>query len=141
MVTRADRVSPRDKKDKYFSDFLMNLDRNPISGEISVFTNERAVVRSIRNLIRTNKGERMHQPSIGCNLRKLLFEPADDATRNLIRTSIVTTIEQHEPRVALRNIDIVYDESDDSYNITLIIALINVPSDLISFSMVLKRVR
>lgn len=140
-MSRADRITPKSKQTEYYADFLMNFDRNPISGELARVTNERAVIRAIRNLIYTGRGERPFQSDIGCGIKKLLFEPADEVTTDLIKSSIYTTITQHEPRAVLKQIDVKLNQEQDAYLINITIALVNSPSDAFSFSTVLKRVR
>jgi hypothetical protein len=140
-MSRADRITPTQKQTEYYSDFLMNLDRNPISGELARVTNERAIIRSLKNLILTNKGERFFNSTIGCGLKRLLFEPMDDVTTDLIKSSIQTTIEQNEPRVILIQVDAQAREDQDAYVIFITFALVNAPSEQFKFSTVLKRVR
>jgi phage baseplate assembly protein W len=140
-MSRADRITPRQKHTEYYSDFLMNLDRNPISGELATVKNERSVVRAMKNLILTNRGERFFNSSIGCGLDRLLFEPMDDVTTDLIRSAIKTTIEQHEPRVQLILIDVQAQEDLDAYYVSITFAMVNTPAENLRFSVVLKRVR
>lgn len=140
-MSRVDKITPKSRQTEYYSDFLMNLDRNPISGELARVTNERAVVRSMKNLIHTNRGERFFNSSIGCGLKRLLFEPIDDVTTDLIRSAIKTTIEQHEPRVLLLLVDVQAQEDLDAYYVSITFALVNAPSDQLRFSTVLKRIR
>ena len=140
-MSRADRITPKQKQSEYYSDFLMNLDLNPISGEVAKVTNERAIIRALKNLINTNRGERPFQPDLGCGLKRLLFEPIDDVPTDLIKTEITTTITQHEPRVILMQVDAQVREDLDAYVITITFALVNAPSQVFNFATVLKRVR
>jgi len=138
---RADRITPRTKQQEYYSDFLINFDRNPISGELARVVNERSVIRAMKNLILTNLGERPFQSDIGSRIRHLLFEPMDDVTIDLIKEAIKTTVTQHEPRVILIMSQVVPNEDNNHYDITITFALKNAPSDLLNFSTVLKRIR
>lgn len=140
-MSRVDRITSASKKSSYYADFLINLDRNPVSGELARVQNERSVIRAIRNLIRTNRGERLFASNVGCNIKRVLFEPADDTSKKLLTSAIVTTIEQHEPRVTLKGVSAVFNDEQDSYTVNVTLALVNTPSDLFSFSTVLKRVR
>lgn len=140
-MSRADRITPKQRESEYYADFLMNLDRNPISGELARVTNERAVIRSLKNLILTNRGERFFNPSLGCGLKRLLFEPMDDVTTDLIKSAITTTIEQNEPRVQLILVDVRSQEDQDAYYVSITFALVNAPSNQLRFSVVLKRIR
>jgi phage baseplate assembly protein W len=140
-MSRADKFTSKTKQQELYSDFLMNLDLNPISGEIAKVSNERAVMRAMKNLIMTNRGERVTSSTIGCGLKRLLFEPFDPITTDLIRSEITTTIEQWEPRVNLLLVDVRPQEESDAYLIYVTFAMVNAPSQTLQFSTVLKRVR
>ena len=64
-ITRADTLTATQKKLEYYSDFLDNFDRSPIGNELGRAVNEKSVNQSIRNLLFTDYGERMFQPTIG----------------------------------------------------------------------------
>jgi len=65
----------------------------------------------------------------------------DDVTIDLIKEAIKTTVTQHEPRVILIMSQVVPNEDNNHYDITITFALKNAPSDLLNFSTVLKRIR
>lgn len=140
-MSRADRITTTSKKSEYYADFLMNFSRNPISGELARVNNERAVIRSIRNLLNTNRGERLFNSSIGSNIKRILFEPADAVSEDLLKSAIQTTIEQHEPRAALKSISVSFNYEQDAYTVNILLALVNDQSQAFTFSTVLKRVR
>lgn len=140
-MSRVDKITPRQKQTEYYADFLMNLDRNPISGELARVTNERSVIRAMKNLVLTRKGERPHQPNLGCGLDNLLFEPFDTVTTDLIRNAIETTITQYEPRVKLILVSVQPREESDAYVVSITFAMVNAPSEALQFSTVLKRIR
>jgi hypothetical protein len=140
-MSRADKYTPKQKQQDLYSDFLMNLDLNPISGEIAKVTNERAVIRAMKNLITTNRGERITSSNIGCGLKKLLFEPFDDITTDLIRTEITTTITQYEPRVNLLLVSVQPQEESNAYLIYVTFSMVNAPAQTLQFSTILSRIR
>jgi hypothetical protein len=139
-MTRADRLTPRSKQIEYYSDFLINLDRNPISGELARVQNERSIIRAVKNLILTNIGERPFS-NIGSNIHSLLFEPMDEVTESLLKDAINTTVTQHEPRVQLLLVEVEANEDNNQYDVSITFSMVNTPSDVFSFSTVLKRVR
>ena len=63
-----------------FSDLDLNFTIHPVKKDINRYTNETAVINSIKNLILTNHYERLFQPNIGSNVRRLLFENMDTIT-------------------------------------------------------------
>lgn len=140
-MNRADRLTARSKQVEYYSDFMMNLDRNPISGELARVTNEKAIIRALKCLILTDRGECPFMPNKGSSIRSLLFEPMDDVTIDLIKSAINVTITQYESRVQLLLIDVIGNEDTNQYDVTITFSIVNAPSNVFSFSTVLKRLR
>lgn len=99
-------LTPLTKKRVLYSDFGRSMDRHPFTDDLVRKTNEEAVKESIRNLVLTNKLERPFQPSLGCDVRKLLFENYGPQTSLLVEKTIRSTIAQYESRVELIKIDI-----------------------------------
>jgi len=139
-VARADRFTELDRKTELYSDFLTNLNTHPVSRETLRFVNETAVTRSIRNLLNTERGERLYQPDVGSSIRKLLFEPIDDTTSEILISAIKDTLNQFEPRAKVLSIDVVPEEDRNRYVVTVVYMLIN-RTDPISVNITLQRVR
>lgn len=139
-MSRADRFTELDRKNELYSDFLTNLNTHPVSRETLRYVNETAVTRSIRNLLNTQQGERLYQPDIGSNVRKLLFEPIDDITADILNSTIRDTLANYEPRAKVLNVEVIPDEGRNRYVVTVVYMLIN-KQDPISVNITLQRVR
>jgi phage baseplate assembly protein W len=139
-ATRSDRFTQLDKKNQVYSDFLTDLNPHPVSGDIVRYVNENAVIRSIKNLIQTNRGERLYQPRIGSDLRRMLFEPLSDASASIISTYIRETIDNHEPRARVIGVDATPYYEQNLYVVTIAFFVIN-KQDPVSFNLTLTRVR
>ena len=139
-MSRADRFTELDRKNELYSDFLTNLNTHPVSRETLRYVNETAVTRSIRNLLNTQQGERLYQPDIGSNVRKLLFEPIDDITADILTSTIRDTLTTYEPRAKVLNVEVIPDEGRNRYVVTVVYMLIN-KQDPISVNITLQRVR
>jgi phage baseplate assembly protein W len=98
MADRTDKQFTR--QDIFFSDFLTNLNRHPSTGSLGLVTNINAVKQAIKNIVLTNYGERLYQPTIGGNIKSSLFNPIDNFSTTLIETSIKNTIFNNDTRVA-----------------------------------------
>lgn len=124
---RIDKItrSPNNKQKESYSDFLVNFNRHPETGNLVNSYDAESVKRSIRSLISTDKGERLFNPEIGSNIRKALFEPISDITTDLIKTHITETIKQYEPRCTLNNVLIDTDYDRGSYSVTIVFTLNN----------------
>ena len=125
MVTRADKNTPLSNQDQIYSDFLTDLNPHPVSKDIVKFVNERAVSRSIRNLLSTNRGERLYQPDIGSDLSNLLFEQMTDGLATTISNLIYNLLEQYEPRAKIIRLSVVPNYDRNLYDITMSFMIIN----------------
>ena len=74
------------------------------------FKTTKTTIDSIKNniklLLKTHQGERVFQPSLGMNLRSLLFEQITEDTTIQIENNIVDVFGRWLPFVELRNIQI-----------------------------------
>jgi len=137
---KQDRFSFQDRSNQVYSDFLTDLSPHPVSGDIVRFINEQAVIRSIKNLMSTDRGERLYQPSIGSNIRKLLFEPMGSTSAQMIATFVGETIKEHEPRAKLLSVDVVPVYEKNAYVVNVSMYVIN-KQEPITFNVALTRVR
>lgn len=64
---------------------------------------ERAITRSIRNIVQTIPGEKFFDLDFGSEVRSQLFELVDIGVADVIRDQIVNSINNYEPRV--NNVD------------------------------------
>ena len=60
-------ASPR--KSKAFKDISLSFDPHPVTKALPVIANERAIVRSVRNLVVTIPTERFFDSNLGTNIR------------------------------------------------------------------------
>ena len=66
---------------------------------------------NIRNLLLTNRGERVFQPLLGLDLKKFLFEQITQDTIFQIQNDIRDTIKLWLPFVVVENIEVKQDET------------------------------
>ena len=102
-----------------WSDLDLGLTLHPIKKDIVPLKDDAAIKSSIKNLILTNIYERPFQPQLACNLRGLLFEPADAITRVSLREKIKDVIRDYEPRVSINYINIKNDSNRNAWNVTI----------------------
>jgi phage baseplate assembly protein W len=128
------------KDQVFFSDFTRGFLAHPDSRQLVRNTNETAVTQSIRNLILTNKYERLGRPEIGSNVRNILFELASPQTESALRSAIRTTLEKHEPRAKI--IDVVVSSIADrnAYSVTIIYTIVSSPNP-VTVTIPLQRTR
>ncbi|OUU65606.1 MAG: hypothetical protein CBC24_05075 [Candidatus Pelagibacter sp. TMED64] len=71
-----------------------------------------AVKNNIRNLLNTHRGERVFQPNLGLNLRRLLFEHITSDNLLGVQNAILDQLELWLPFVEVRDIKIFRKEDD-----------------------------
>ncbi len=64
------------------------------------------IKKSLEILLATRLGERIMQPSYGCNLEELMFKPLNLTLKTFVVDLIRTAILYHEPRIDVEKIDI-----------------------------------
>ena len=104
---------------KPWADLDLALSLHPIRKDIIPLKDDAAIKNAVKNLILTNIYERPFQPQLACNLRGLLFEPADAITRVSLREKIKDVIRDYEPRVSINYINIKNDSNRNAWNVTI----------------------
>ncbi len=138
---RIDKITgAMKKKDALYSDFYVNFNKHPDTGNLTKYTDAASVSRAIRNLIFTNKGERLFDPSIGCDVRKILFENFSEQTTDALKTYIEETINNHESRVNLLEVVVTPKEDRNLYVVSIVFEIYNSETPL-SITLQLNRVR
>lgn len=140
MAVAKDRFQQASTKYQEYSDFLNDLTPHPVVKDVVRYVNEASVNRSIRNLILTNKGERLYQPDIGSNIRTLLFEHISSQNADLISKFVQETITNYEPRAKVLKVDVTGYEEQNAYAVTITYLIIN-KQDPVELTITLNRVR
>ena len=122
-----------------FSDFNNSMVTKG-DGDLAKTVYEFAVAQSIKNLILTDKMERPFQPTLGCDIRKSLFENFTPQTITVAKQRIAETIGQYEPRAEIINIEASPDEDNNALNMTIVFSLINSDVEQ-TLGLVLERIR
>lgn len=112
-------VTAKTKKIEIYSDFKKDLSVSPLSSDLALFKNEDAVKESLKNLILTDRGERLMQPNLGGNIRAALFENMTPAGLKLIEEQIRTTIEIYEPRAEIIDVIVNGNLNDNAVKVTV----------------------
>lgn len=92
---------------------------NKTLGSTEMLKDVEDIQSSLHILLTTRLGERVMQPTYGCNLDELVFESLSSTFKSYIRDLVKTAILYHEPRVKLNKIDL--DDSRDLEGVVLII--------------------
>lgn len=91
---------------------------DPQLGIVQMTSDEADIQSSLEILLSTRLGERVMQPTYGCNLDEMLFEPLTTTLKTYIGDLIRTAILYHEARITVNKLDMT--ESNDLEGLVLI---------------------
>ena len=74
------------------------------TGEVNLLNGESDIESSLEILLSTKVGERIMQPTYGCQLDELQFSPLNRTTITYVAELIETAILYHEPRISVEKI-------------------------------------
>jgi phage baseplate assembly protein W len=124
-----------------FKDISLSFEPHPVTKDLPVLINGRAIIRSVRNLVETIPTERFFNPTIGSNVRSSLFEFVDYATADVIKDQIIEVINNYEQRVT--NVIVQVDPIPDlnEFEITITFEIIGQEIPVQQFSFILEATR
>lgn len=70
---------------------------------------------NLKNLLLTYPGERYANPTFGCNLKKIVFEPNTMIVKEQIQTVIETAVANFTPYINIQDIAIITTEDDPTF--------------------------
>ncbi len=124
-----------------FKDISLSFDPHPITKDLPILKNERAIIRSIRNLVETIPTERFFNSSLGSNVRSSLFDFVDFGTASIIQDQIETTISNFEPRVENTQVQVEPSPDSNEFEVTVSFDIIGQEVPTQQFSFVLEATR
>ena len=89
---------------RHFVDVSLSFSPHPLTGDIGVLRDDRAINASLKNCIMVIVGEKPFQRNFGSQILDLLFDMVDDVTASELRVEIERTIKYNEPRVNLEGV-------------------------------------
>ncbi len=124
-----------------FKDISLSFDPHPVTKDLSVLTNQRAIIRSVRNLVETIPTERFFNPTLGSNVRSSLFDFVDYATASTVQDQIIEVINNYEQRVT--NVIVQVDPIPDlnEFEVTITFEIIGQEFPVQQFSFILEAAR
>jgi len=128
---------PVQRVSQSFKDISATFQINPLNRDLIALNNSYAIARSIRNLIMTVPGDRPFNPVLGSQVTNLLFENLDKLTALTIKSEIVNTIENFEPRVRLNEVNVKSQPDQNQFDVKIqyYIVGIDVPLQELTFAL------
>ena len=129
------------RRSRAFKDISLSFSPHPVTKDLPVLTNERAIARSVRNLVETIPTERFFNPLLGTDVRESLFDNYSRTTIYVIEDQIRETITNFEPRVTNVNIEVIGRPDDNEMEIKILFDIIGLAVPTQSFSFILEPTR
>ena len=124
-----------------FKDISLSFSPHPVTKDLPVLVNERAIVRSVRNLVETIPTERFFNSLIGTDIRDSLFDNFTSVTVTIIEDQIRTTIRNFEPRVSNVGIEVDGFPDNNAINVKVLFDIVGLEIPQQSFNFILEPTR
>jgi len=134
-------VNPITRVSRTFKDISLSFEPHPVTKDLPILKNERAISRSVRNIVETIPTERFFNPDFGSDVRSSLFENIDYAVLGILEEQIRTSIIENEPRVDDVKVAVNSDLDSNSFEISIIYDIIGQEASTQEFTFILEATR
>jgi phage baseplate assembly protein W len=134
-------INPITRISRAFKDISLSFEPHPVTNDLPILKNERAISRSVRNIVETIPTERFFNSNFGSDVRSSLFGIVDYATVSIIEDQIKTSINNYEPRVDNVQVNVTPDLDSNSLEITIIFDIIGQDFPTQEFTFILEATR
>ena len=131
----------KQRTSRAFKDISLSFSPHPVTKALPVWLNERAIVRSVRNLVETIPTERFFNSLLGTDIRGSLFENFHASTATVIEDQITETIRNFEPRVGELAVEVEARIDRNELEVKVIFDIIGLEVPTQSFTFLLEPTR
>jgi phage baseplate assembly protein W len=124
---------------KTWKDLDLNFSSHPATEDLTFLINASAIKRSVRNLLLTNKGEKLFNPTFGSDVTATLFEDMDVVSVSFIKDSITDLLSTHEPRIVTTKISL--SNTGNNFSVRIEYYMISHPEELQVVETLMERIR
>ena len=129
------------RNSKAFKDISLTFVPHPVTRDLPVLVNERAIVRSVRNLVETIPTERFFNSLIGTDIRGSLFENFSRNTAIIIEDQVRETINNFEPRVDNVRVEVNSSVDTNTLDVKVLFDIVGLEAPTQSFTFILEPTR
>ena len=132
---------PVQRVSRTFKDISLSFVPHPITRDVIPLKNENAISRAVKNLVLTQLQERPFNPNLGSRLGESLFELMDTTSASAISEEITETIDNFEPRVSLRSVEVIPYYDYNAYDVTIVYDIVGIEAQPQSLNFLLESFR
>ena len=131
----------KQRTSRAFKDISLSFSPHPVTKDLPVLLNERAIVRSVRNLVETIPTERFFNSRLGTDVRDSLFENFTATTVTIIEDQIRETIRNFEPRVGEIGVEVEARPDSNELEVKVVFEIDGLDAPTQSFTFLLEPTR
>ena len=124
-----------------FKDISLSFEPHPVTKDLPVLKNERAIIRSVRNIVETIPTEKFFNSTFGSDVYRSLFDFVDFGTASIIQEQIKTALNNFERRINNIKVEVEPRPDDNDFEITVIFDIIGQDFPKQEFSFILEATR
>jgi len=124
-----------------FKDISLSFEPHPVTKDLPVLKNERAIIRSVRNIVQTIPTEKFFNSIFGSDVYRSLFDFVDFGTASIIQEQIKTALNNFEKRINNVKVEVEPRPDDNDFEITVIFDIIGQDFPTQEFSFILEATR
>ena len=124
-----------------FKDISLSFEPHPVTKDLPVLKNERAIIRSVRNIVETIPTEKFFNSIFGSDVYRSLFDFVDFGTASIIQEQIKTALNNFERRINNVKVEVEPRPDDNDFEITVIFDIIGQDFPTQEFSFILEATR
>ena len=124
-----------------FKDISLSFEPHPVTKDLPVLKNERAIIRSVRNIVETIPTEKFFNSTFGSDVYRSLFDFVDFGTASIIQDQIKTALNNFEKRINNIKVEVEPRPDDNDFEITVIFDIIGQDFPKQEFSFILEATR
>ena len=124
-----------------FKDISLSFEPHPVTKDLAILKNERAISRSIRNIVETIPNERYFDPDFGSDVRSSFFENIDFGIVGVIESQILESIANYEPRVDNVQVEVLPEYDNNALEVTVIYDIIGQDLPTQEYTFILEATR
>ena len=128
-------------KSQRFKDISLSFTPHPVTKDLPILANERAIIRSVRNLVETIPTERFFNSNLGSSIRDMLFDNFAGSSVMIIEDMIRSTIRNFEPRVGDIGVEVNASPDSNTVTIKVLFDIIGLEAPVQSFDFILEPTR
>ena len=129
------------RKSRAFKDISLSFTPHPVTKDLPILANERAIIRSVRNLVETIPTERFFNSNLGSSIRDMLFDNFAGSSVMIIEDMIRTTVRNYEPRVGDIGVEIDMQPELNKVKVKVLFDIIGLEAPVQSFEFLLEPTR